>query len=104
MTEAQSIQRTGPSRRHPQRENRKGPSSSTTHTQTQLTQLPNVYPDVATNLVNFGTVRRMEYLRPPATKEGKRERNMVAVVTRGGDRFRFEGYQTDERKMQNVSA
>ena len=32
------------------------------------------------NLANFGAVRWTAYLRPPATKEGKRERNMVVVM------------------------
>ena len=41
---------------------------------------------VATNLENFGTGRWMAYLRPPATKEGKRERSMVAAVARARTR------------------
>lgn len=38
---------------------------------------------VAIGLTNFGTVRGTAYLRPPATKEKKRERNMVVIVLPG---------------------
>ena len=41
---------------------------------------------VATNLENFGTDRWMTCLRPLATKEGKRERNVVAVMVEAGTR------------------
>jgi hypothetical protein len=34
------------------------------------------------HLANFGAARWTAYLRPPATKEGKRERNAVAVMAR----------------------
>jgi len=94
MTEALSTQRTGPSWRHSQRESRKGRSSSTAHTHNTINPTAQ-HPllthrnrrltsaeGVATNLANFGTVRWAAYLRPPATKEGKRERNVVAVMAR----------------------
>jgi hypothetical protein len=35
---------------------------------------------VAMDLTNFGEVRRTAYLRPPATKGKKQERNMVVIV------------------------
>jgi len=34
------------------------------------------------NLANFWAVRWTAYLRPPATKEGRRERSMVVVILR----------------------
>ena len=54
---------------------------------------------VVINLANFGTVRWTAYLRPPANKEGRRERNMVVVIARA--ETRYEGqipvYQTQLR-------
>ena len=35
---------------------------------------------MAINLANFGAVRWTAYLRPPVTREGRRERNIVVVV------------------------
>ena len=35
---------------------------------------------VARNLANFGAVCWTAYLRPPAIKDGKRERSIVAIA------------------------